>query len=113
MLYQSRLSAWASPGDIQTGISHTFSNFQFAVLDIVGVARGHREGYGCGTDRGPGAVCPVIHCGYPYTVYEDSQWISLHREVAEAEVTAAAEVRPILCFPCLPVPSVYCGSEGD
>jgi hypothetical protein len=21
----------------------------------------------------------VIHCGYPYTVYEDSQWISLHR----------------------------------
>ena len=24
-------------------------------------------------------VCPVIHCGYPYTVYEDSQWISLHR----------------------------------
>jgi hypothetical protein len=26
-------------------------------------------------DMGP----EVIHCGYPYTVYEDSQWISLHR----------------------------------
>ena len=26
---------------------------------------------------------------------------------------ADGKVRPMLCFPCLPVPSVYCGSEGD
>jgi hypothetical protein len=24
-----------------------------------------------------------------------------------------SQVRPILCFPCLSVPPVYCGSEGD
>jgi hypothetical protein len=37
------------------------------------------------------------------------------RAVLEAWNAAMPErqVRPILCFPCLPVPSVYCGSEGD
>jgi hypothetical protein len=29
------------------------------------------------------------------------------------DIEAAQGVRPILCFPCLPVPSVYCGFEGD
>jgi hypothetical protein len=24
-----------------------------------------------------------------------------------------SQVRPILCFTCLPVPSVYCGCEGN
>jgi alpha-tubulin suppressor-like RCC1 family protein len=27
--------------------------------------------------------------------------------------TVGALVRPMLCFSCLSVPSVYCGSEGD
>jgi hypothetical protein len=31
------------------------------------------SGYPCTPE-----VCPVIHCGCPYIVYEDSQWISLY-----------------------------------
>ena len=36
----------------------------------------------------------VIHCGYPYTVYEDSQWISVWRGTQASPWPRAASSTP-------------------
>jgi hypothetical protein len=50
------------------------------------------------TEPESASECPVIHCGYPYTVYEDSQWISLQVHTATAFGVHAAAQSDLIAF---------------